>query len=245
MQLLEMFYDEIQDAVKRNVPFIIPIGTMEYHACHASCGMDTLTITGCLRELEKEKEIVVCPPIWYGVSSYAVCGPKPSHFHVDEDSYCAYLYCVLKSMIEAGHKNIYLIPWHQCEGDGLKPMSIACHKAAQKVIFEHMENKLGRGWWGSREFATYYENLGGKDDPFKYIKVIRLVDGEAAAKIGGGDHAGKYETSILMSLYPNLVDLSRCAQNTDWFADTAVEATKECGDFMVECCLEWLREAIV
>ena len=58
MQMLEMLYDEIQDAVDRNVPFIIPIGTMEYHARHASCGTDTLVVTGCLRELEKEKEIV-------------------------------------------------------------------------------------------------------------------------------------------------------------------------------------------
>ena len=36
MQMLEMFYDEIQDAVDRKVPFVIPIGTMEYHARHAS-----------------------------------------------------------------------------------------------------------------------------------------------------------------------------------------------------------------
>ena len=28
MQLLEMFYDEIQDAVDRKVPFVIPIGTL-------------------------------------------------------------------------------------------------------------------------------------------------------------------------------------------------------------------------
>ena len=58
MQMLEMFYDEIQDAVDRKVPFVIPIGTMEDHARHASCGTDTLVVTGCLRELEKEKEIV-------------------------------------------------------------------------------------------------------------------------------------------------------------------------------------------
>ena len=51
MQLLNMFYDEIQDAVDRKVPFIIPIGTLEYHARHASCGTDTLVVTGCLREL--------------------------------------------------------------------------------------------------------------------------------------------------------------------------------------------------
>ena len=125
MQMLSMFYDQIQDAVDRKVPFVIPIGTMEYHARHASCGTDTLVITGCLRELEKEKEIVICPPVWYGIASYAVCGPRPGHFQVEEDAYAANMYCILKSMIEAGHKNIYLVIHHQTEG--LMPMTIACH----------------------------------------------------------------------------------------------------------------------
>ena len=30
MQMLEMFYDQIQDAVDRKVPFVIPIGTMDF-----------------------------------------------------------------------------------------------------------------------------------------------------------------------------------------------------------------------
>ena len=72
MQMVDMFYDQLEDAKQRKVPFVIPIGTIEYHALHASCGTDTMVINGVLRELEKTKEIVVCPPIWYGVASYAV-----------------------------------------------------------------------------------------------------------------------------------------------------------------------------
>jgi len=245
MQMIDMFYDDIQDAVDRRVPFIIPIGTMEYHAHHASCGTDTLVVTGCLEELAKEKEIVVCPPIWYGVASYAVCGPKPSHFHVDEDVYADYLYCILKSMIEAGHKNIYLIPHHQTEGAGLMPMTIACHKAAKKVTMEYMEKTLGQGWWGSDSYASYYESLGGQDDPFSYIKVIPLIGAEAQVKCGGFDHAGKWETSLLMGTQPQRVDLSRCKHNTEWFAADAVESSEELGHHMVACTLEWLRQAIV
>ena len=245
MQMLSMFYDQIQDAVDRKVPFVITIGTMEYHARHASCGTDTLVITGCLRELEKEKEIVVCPPIWYGVASYAVCGPKPSHFHVDEDTYADYLYCILKSMINAGHKNIYLVPHHQTEGAGLMPMTIACHKAAKKVTMEYMEEKLGQGWWGSDNYATYYEDMGSGDDPFSYIKVVPLLGADAQIKCGGFDHAGKWETSLLMGTYPELVDLERCKDNTEWFAASAAEASEETGKHMVNCALEWLRKTIV
>ena len=80
MQLVDMLFDEIEDAKKRRVPFIIPIGTIEYHAHHASCGCDTMVINGTMRELEKSKEIVVCPPIWYGVASYAVGVRKQARF---------------------------------------------------------------------------------------------------------------------------------------------------------------------
>ncbi len=244
MKLIEMLYDEIQSAVDRNVPFIIPIGTLEYHARHASCGTDTLVVTGVLEALEREKEIVVCPPIWYGVASYAVCKPRPSHFHVDEDAYCDYVYHILKSMILAGHKNIYLIPHHQTEGAGLMPMTIACHKAAKKVTMEYMEEKHGQGWWGSDSYKTYYEDMGSNDDPFSYIKVIPLISAEAQIKCGGFDHAGKWETSLLLATYPELVDLSRTSRNTEWFAESAKEASVEIGKHMVECTLEALREII-
>ena len=125
------------------------------------------------------------------------------------------------------------------------PMTIACHKAAKKVTMEYMEEKLGKGWWGSNDYATYYENLGGVDDPFSYIKVIPLIGADAQKKCGGFDHAGKWETSLLMGTYPDLVDLSRCERNTEWFAQSAKEASEEIGKHMVACTLEWLRKAIV
>ena len=58
MQMVDMFYKELEDAKKRKVPFVIPIGTIEYHAHHASCGTDTMVINGVMRELEKTKEMV-------------------------------------------------------------------------------------------------------------------------------------------------------------------------------------------
>ena len=245
MQMINMFYEQLEDAKNRKVPFVIPIGTIEYHAHHASCGTDTMVINGCLRELEKEKEIVICPPIWYGVASYAVCGPRPGHIHVDEDAYFNYIYNILKSMVYGGIKNIYCVPHHQTENAGLMPMTIACHKAAKRIAMEYMEDTMGKGWWGSDAYASYYEDLGSEEDPFNFIKVIPLIGAEAQKKCGGFDHAGKWETSLLMGTYPERVDLSKCKDNTEWFAASAVEASEALGKHMVACTLEWLREAIV
>ena len=245
MQMVDMFFDELEDAKKRKVPFIIPIGTIEYHAHHASCGTDTMCITGIMRELEKKKEIVVCPPIWYGVASYAVGGPETGTIQVDVDVYEQYIYCVLKSMLYGGNKNIYCVVHHQTEEGGLMPMTLACHKAAKKLTMEYMEETRGKGWWGSNDYADYYENLGSGEDPFSYIKVIPLISKEAQHKNGGFDHAGLYETSIMYALYPDHVDLSRTKDNTEWFAESAKDVTMELGQFMVKNTLEALEEIIV
>lgn len=209
MQLIDMLFDEIEDAKRRKVPFIIPIGTIEYHAHHASCGCDTMVINGIFRELEKTKEVVVCPPIWYGVASYAVGGPETGTIQVDVDVYEQYIYNILKSLLYGGVKNIYCVAHHQTEEAGLMPMTLACHKAAKKLTMEYMEDTRGRGWWGSNDYADYYENLGSGDDPFSYIKVIPLISQEAQHKCGGFDHAGKFETSLLYALYPDHVDLEK------------------------------------
>jgi creatinine amidohydrolase/Fe(II)-dependent formamide hydrolase-like protein len=245
MQLIDMFYKEFDDAKKRKVPFIIPIGTIEYHALHTSSGTDTMVINGVMRELEKQKEIVVCPPIWYGVASYAVAGPESGTIHVDVDVFEQYIYCILKSMMYGGVKNIYCVPHHQTEKAGLMPMTLACHKAARKVIMEYMEDTRGKGWWGSNDYADYYENLGTGDDPFSYIKVIPLLSAEAQLKCGGFDHAGKFESSLMYALYPDHVDLERTKENTEWFALNSVETSMELGQHMVACALETLEKIIV
>lgn len=244
MQMVDLMFQELQDAKERKVPFIIPIGTIEYHGLHASNGTDTMVINGVMRELEKKKEIVLCPPVWYGVASWAVAGPESGTIHVDVDVYENYIYCILKSMIYGGVKNIYCVAHHQTEEAGLMPMTLACHKAAKKVIMEYMEETRGKGWWGSNDYADYYQNLGSGDDPFSYIKVIPILSAEAQKKCGGFDHAGKYESSLMYALYPNHVNLEKTKENTEWFALNSVETSKELGDHMVQCALEALEKII-
>jgi creatinine amidohydrolase/Fe(II)-dependent formamide hydrolase-like protein len=244
MKLIGMFPKEIQDAKKRLVPLIIPIGTVEFHAEHLSSGCDTLVIEGLLDRLSMTKEIIVAPSIWYGVASYAVCGPEKGTVHVDADPYESYVTEILASLIQGGWKNIYLLFHHQSEGDGLMPMSLACMKAAKKVMMRHLEETRGRGWWGDNSMREYYEKLETADNPLHYIKTVQLMDAGTQLKCGGFDHAGKYETSLMLGLYPEYVDLSRTPLNNEWFAAEAGDASPELGAKMAGLALEYLEKAI-
>ena len=245
MNLIDMFYREIEDAKKRRVPLIIPIGTMEYHGEHASLGTDTMVITGVLERLGKRKEIIVAPPIWYGVASYAVCGPEKNTIHVDCDPYEIYITEILKSLVYGGWKNIYMVFHHQSEADGLMPMSLACMKAAKKVTMRYMEEKRGLGWWGRNDMQDYYENLDTADNPLTFIKTIQLMNAQVQKDCGGFDHAGQFETSLLSAVYPQNVDFGRTAWNTEWFAIPSQKASVALGEKMAALTLDYLEKTIV
>ncbi|MEA4897864.1 creatininase family protein [Bacillota bacterium Meth-B3] len=245
MNLIDMFYREIEDAKKRRVPLIIPIGTIEYHAEHASCGCDTMVITGVLERLGAQKEVVVAPPIWYGVASYAVSGPEKGTIQVDVDAYEAYLTEILKSLVLGGWRNIYLVYHHQSEAGVLMPMTLACMKAAKKVTMDHMETARGMGWWGDNSTRDYYENLETDLNPLTFIKTVPLMDAQAQIDCGGFDHAGKFETSLLSAVYPENVDFERAAWNTEWFAIPAKDASPELGEKMAALALEYLKKTII
>ena len=107
---------EMEIAKKERWPILIPIGTMEYHSTICPYGCDSLVSMGIAREIAKELDCVIMPPVWYGVASYAVGGPETGTIHVDCDTFEQYVYCILKSLFLAGfNRNIYMVISHQTE----------------------------------------------------------------------------------------------------------------------------------
>ena len=217
---------------------------MEYHGPQCSYGCDTLVAQGLVEKLSERKEIMIAPSISYSPSSYAVGDSKSGTLHVEENAFEEYVYYVFMSMLKAGLHNIYVVIHHQFEQESLMPMTLSYMKAAKRATMKYMEETLGEGWWGSENYKDYYENLGGGDDPFSWIKVIPTMSTEVQ-NATGYDHAGKYECSILMSLYPEAVKLERLGDIEHWFTKSSAEANKELGDKMVELSLEYLEKKIV
>ena len=238
------FPKEVAKVKENRIPCILVGGTVEYHGPHCSYGCDTLVAEGLIKKLSEKKELMILPTIYYSPSSYAVADETSGTVHIDEDVFEAYLFQIFTNMLEAGLRNIYVVIHHQFEQENYKPMTLSYMKASQRAIMRYLEKTQGRGWWGSENYADYYENLGGGDDPFSWIQVIPTMSTEVQ-NATGYDHAGKYECSILMALYPDAVKLERLSDIRHWFTESAREANKELGDIMVEKSLEWLDKRIV
>lgn len=242
--ILDHSFPRETDYVKsNNIPLVIVGGTVEYHGAHCSYGCDTLVAEGLIKKLAEEKQIMQAPTISYSPASYAVGGKTSGTVHVPERAFEDYVYYVFKSLLYSGFKNIYVVIHHQFEQESEMPMTLCYRTAAKRATMEYLQETLGEGWWCSESYANYYEELEGANNPFSWIKVIPTMSAEVQ-NATGYDHAGKYESSILMALYPDCVKLDRIDDVKHWFTQSAREANVEIGNEMVKRSLEYLKQAI-
>lgn len=243
MKLEYIFPRDIERAKKDRVPLVIPVGTIEYHGPHCALGCDTLIAYGILERLEKERDIIIAPPIWYGPSSYAVAGPDKGTVNMDVDVFEEHIYHILKSFLYGGWQNIYMLIHHQYEQENLLPMTLSCMKAAKKLTFEFLEENRGIGWWGDNSNKEFYDELDGSDNPWEWITVLPAMSREVQSATGY-DHAGKWECSILSALYPETVVKEYIGDSDEWFIQDATDSSPEIGEKMVALCIEDLKNKI-
>lgn len=232
---------ELTEAAERGVPFVLPIGVMEYHGRHLPSGVDTIVVTETLERLGDE--IVVLPPFAYGAASYAVARPQDGGtLHVDAAAILPFAEALFSSLLSAGYRNIHGIIHHQTENfqQGM-PTDLVFRLAARNAIFRHIEAERGPGWWGAGEMADYYDQHAEGTDPFAWIRVHPLFPKGADFPF---DHAGEGETSLMLALAPETVALGAATDDGHWFTDTAPNASVEDGERGVGIALAHLRQVL-
>lgn len=243
MKLEKCMPRELEDAKARRVPLVIAGGTVEYHGPHCAYGCDGIIVEKLLDRLEAKKELVRAPSMWYSPSSYAVGGRESGTVHVEEDVFENYCYYIFRSLLYSGWRNIYVVIHHQFEQESLMPMTLSYMKAAKKATMRYLEETKGEGWWGSESYRDYYSELDGADNPFAWIQVIPTMTA-AVQNATGYDHAGEFESSLLMALAPETVDLARIGEKKHWFTEAARKANSELGERMAALSVESLAERI-
>ncbi len=124
-------------------------------------------------------------------------------------------------------------------------MQLSVLKAAKAVTFEFLQERDGEGWWGKGENADFYESMNSIDHPWNWIRTFTPLEGLDRSSLDvSGDHAGKWETSTLMALNPDLVKLERVFDTNEWFCQAGAEATKEIGEKKIAVVLENMKRII-
>lgn len=105
---------ELRAAQAAGLPFVLPIGVMEYHGEHLPAGVDLLAVTGMVDRLGDE--VVVLPPFAYGASSHAVAGPEGTGtLHVEASAVLALAEGLFEALLKGGFRNVHGVIHHQTE----------------------------------------------------------------------------------------------------------------------------------
>jgi len=239
-----MLPHQIRKAIAEDWPVVLPLGVLEYHGEHLAVGMDTLAVVRLLDRLEEEMDLVILPPFYYGASSYAVEPPEGNgSVHVDAGALEPFARSLFTGLLRVGFRNIHFFIHHQTENFAAgMPTDLAFKFAARQAIFAFIEKERGEGWWGDEKMADYYAQQVGGADPFNWIKGHPLMTPEIFAQYPF-DHAGQGETSLMMALCPEGVEMDKLASDK-WYTRTAAEASAELGAKGRDLILAHMRQAL-
>ena len=227
MRLQHLLPHQLKKAIEEGWPLLVPSGCIEYHGPHMALGLDTILVEELLTRVAKRVHCVVAPPFWYGPTGYAVTGPDQGTVDVSTERFGRHVKDVLTSFWQIGFKWIIIAVHHQ----GLEgPEALSMRQAAAEVIFERSHAERGDGWWGRGPLSV-------DDRIFERIQVWPSVLPAAANQgVVLADHAGFYETSLLLTAHPELVAMERLDHELPWYCATSEsksqEATVETGEKM-------------
>jgi creatinine amidohydrolase len=238
MNLQHLLPHHLRTALDAGWPLLVPAGCIEYHGPHLALGTDTLLVGELCQRVAKRVNVIVAPPFWYGPTGYAVTGPDQGTVDVSTERFGRHAKDVLASFWDVGFRWIIVCQHHQ-QLDG--PEALAIRQAAAEVTFEKTHAERGHAWWGKAP-------LPPEDNVFERIQVWPSVLPAAAEQgVVMADHAGYYETALLMAVRPELVDMDRLGMDAPWYTNTADskahKATREAGEQMFSAMVDaWVEK---
>jgi len=178
----------------------LPIGTIEWHGEHNPVGLDTLKIHALLSKCAEEIGGLVFPPLYYGENREQALMEANS---ADREQIAAKMAFPIDNfgpgyMVETvseqnrNYLSLLVHMLHQIKSLGFKVVVVGAghyplldHARAAAALFHQEQSRPKMIVWS----MTGYELVQGQFNPC-------------------GDHAGKWETSLLMHLDPGMQDLT-------------------------------------
>ena len=214
---------QIQDAIRRRLPLLMPVGVLEYHGHQNPVGTDALIAQGIVHRIEARTECVVAPTVFYGYTGEWAADERLGEIHIDGDALYAFAKPILKAFLGQGWPSIYVICHHQ----GPQGVTMLTYqRAATEAAFECAREQAGPGW---------FRQANWHDDDNRLAEIafhtFHVVGDAAYSTEGYPGHGGCGETSAMLFLYPETVDLGELAgmDPRPYWAKDAEESSEECG----------------
>lgn len=240
MKLTDISTRRLAAADPDDVLAVIPMGSVEQHTGHLPVGTDMLIALSLAERVEARhpEEVLLTPPIWFGASGHHMA--YAGTVTVPSDL----LATVVVHLVESLHRSSRLTRFLLLNGHG-------GNEPAMRVALEHVRDQCpaviawGTGYW--RPLFAHLEKNGEK------------------LPAEGLGHAGGFETSLMLSLFPHLVDASAATADVNgvylepWLYDSRsfdrvthhggvgdpTWATEEYGDALAETAVEALSTLVV
>ncbi len=219
---------------------ILPIGVLEKHGPHAPIGSDLIHVREWASRVAKREYAVVFPDYFYGQIYEA--RHQPGTFALPSRLIWELLDATCEEIARNGFKKILLV-----NGHGGNP----------SFLRFFVQSQLER----RRDYVVYFYDPAA--EPALTEKMNKMRKSDPA----GDQHGGERETSTLLYLRPDLVQMDRAAAESGanqkrlalpdvytaiwWYAaypnhyaGEGVKATREFGELVTEARLESLRNAL-
>ena len=186
----EMRSPEVEELIKKDGMVIIPIGACEVHGRHLPVITDTKMVYSAVMDavgkMSKRIPIAVLPAVWFGYS-VAILKNWPGTITIKPKVLIDLLYNICQSLIDMGIDKILIV-----NGHGNNP-----------GVLDVVVRSIGDDFKVFPGITNIYDCWDKE-----YLKQHRK------SKSGGMGHACEVETSVMLYLAENLVDMS-VADDTD------------------------------
>jgi creatinine amidohydrolase len=226
----ELLPHEFEQRLARRPVGYLPVGTLEWHGVQSALGADFLQARGLFERAARRFGGIVFPPVWLGPDRVMSRSDGPDLIGMDMHESTVPRRPLPGSCYWAP-KGLFLA-WVEAILAQAKRAGFRC------IIADG--HAPSRWAWG--EGVTAWES----QFDLKLLSVTRDFQEGWRTQM---DHAGRNETSILMSVEPSLVDLTRLpAGRNEWPEGVAGEdprdSTPEFGEELIEATLSLIGEKL-
>ncbi len=179
--MAEMTWPEVEDYLQTQDMLLWPIGSTEQHGRHGGLGSDSIIALELARRVAPRVNALVAPVFQYGISEQHM--HFPGTLSLSTATFAAVVEEVLGSMLKHGFRKIFILSGHGGNDAVLAEIAGRVRRAhdgfcAVVPIFGVLRAATPASLWGSR------------------------------VPVPGDGHAGEMETSLVLAVRPDAVDMA-------------------------------------